>query len=116
MAAFFLKCQRSLFLHRMKWKHVIAVVCLLVLGTQVLPLKQLGSLLSSNTVNEELPHGMDDGKDIGKASLVKENIILPSGIALSAIFSNLTREYIHFAVSLPDCHAGDIHTPPPNVA
>jgi len=100
----------------MKWKHVIAIFCLLVLSTQMLPVKQLGALLSSNTVNEELPHGFDDGKDTGKLDLAKNNIILPSEWALSGIISNTAGEYIHFSVSLPKHHAGDIQTPPPNAA
>ncbi len=82
----------------------------------MLPVKQLGALLSSNTVNEELPHGLDDGKDISKSDLAKNNIILPSEVALAGFISNTTREYIHFSVSLPKHHAGDIQTPPPNAA
>jgi len=100
----------------MKWKHVIAVVCLLVLGTQVLPVKQLGALLSSNTMTEEIPHALDDGKDISKSDFAKNNMVMPPGIAISSMLHNTSREYIHFAVTLPDCHAGDIHTPPPNTA
>lgn len=100
----------------MKWKHIMAVICLLVLGTQVLPVKQLGLLLSSNTINEELPHSVDDGKDISKEDFAKKKLILPASFELSASFSYITRQYIHFSVSLPDSHAGDIPTPPPNIA
>jgi len=110
-----LKTLNVLVLRRMKWKHVIAIICLVVLGTQVLPVKQLGSLLSSNTMTEELPHNMDEGKDTAKA-FAKNNIVLPHGVELSAFFSNISREYFHFAVSLPERHAGDIPTPPPNAA
>jgi hypothetical protein len=59
---------------------------------------------------------MDEGKDPSKAGFAKNNIVLPHGVELSAFFSNITREYFHFAVSLPDCHAGDILIPPPNAA
>lgn len=100
----------------MKWKNVIAIFCLLVLSTQMLPVKQLGALLSSNTVNEELPHALDDGKDTGKIDLAKDNIIPPSQMALPGLIANINREYIHFSVSLPKHHAGDIQTPPPNPA
>jgi len=100
----------------MKFKHVIAFFCLLVLATQMLPVRQLGALLSSNTINEELPHGFDDGKDISKIDFSKHHIILPPGLAVSSSFLNISREYFHFAVSLPASHAGDIPTPPPNVA
>ena len=82
----------------------------------MLPVKQLGALLSSNTVNEELPHGLDDGKDISKVDFAKNNIILPSEMAVSGLISNISGEYIHFSVSLPKHHAGDIQTPPPNAA
>lgn len=100
----------------MKWKQVIAIICLLVLGTQVLPVKQLGALLSSNTMTEEIPHGLDDGKDISKAEFAKSNMVMPPGIAVSSFLNNISREYFHFAVTLPSFHAGDIHTPPPNAA
>lgn len=100
----------------MKWKQVIAIICLLVLGTQVLPVKQLGALLSSNTMTEEIPHGLDDGKDIGKGDFAKSNMVIPSSIGVSTFLNNVSKEYFHFAVTLPDFHAGDIQTPPPNAA
>jgi hypothetical protein len=43
-------------------KKLIAFTCLFVLSVQVLPVQQIGSLLGSNTINEELPHNFSSEK------------------------------------------------------
>ena len=101
----------------MKLKTFISFFCLIVLMFQLLPVKQLGSLLFSNQIQEELPHATNEvEKDIkGKLDFKKEFHSTHDFAQVSYIYSNTTA-YIHFATALPLPHAGEIHTPPPNIA
>ncbi len=101
----------------MQLKRIIAVICLLVLTIQVLPVKQIGYVLFGNQVNEELPHSLDlEKKTDCKCFPFKDDPFLASSaIALyPPIYSG--NQYIHFTITLPDSHEGDIPTPPPNIA
>lgn len=82
---------------------------------QLLPVKQLGSLLFSNQIQEELPHTTGDvEKDMkGKLDFKKDFCCNYSFAQINYICSNVNC-YIHFATVLPFPHAGEIHTPPPN--
>ena len=84
---------------------------------QLLPVRQLGSLLFSNQLQEELPHASNEvEKDLkGKLDFKKEFYPTHDFALVNYIFSSTT-SYIHFATALPLPHAGEIHTPPPNVA
>ena len=93
-------------------KKIVALICLVVLSVQVLPVEQIGDLLGSNTMNEELPHNSftekaDDLK-FENTSCYISSVLLFCSLAQS-------EAYIHFASSIPDNHQGEIHTPPPNV-
>lgn len=101
----------------MKLKTIISLFCLVVLMFQLLPVKQLGSLLFSNQIQEELPHSMDDvEKDIkGKLDFKKDFCCTHDFAEINHISANAIG-YIHFATALPAAHAGEIHTPPPNIA
>ncbi len=101
----------------MKLKTFISLFCLVVLMFQMLPVKQLGSLLFSNQIQEELPHAAPEvEKDMkGKLDLKKEFCCTHNFAQLNYIYTNAVC-YIHFATALPIPHAGEIHTPPPNIA
>jgi len=101
----------------MQVKRIIAVICLLVLTIQVLPVKQIGSVLFGNQVNEELPHSLDLEKkcDCKSFPFNDDPFLAASAIALyPPLYSG--NEYIHFAITLPSSHEADIPTPPPNIA
>ena len=101
----------------MKLKTFISTICLTVLMFQLLPVKQLGSLLFSNQLQEELPHdaGSDVEKDMkGKVDFKKEFCCTHDFAQINFIYT-ASIAYIHFATALPKLHAGDIHTPPPNI-
>ena len=85
---------------------------------QMLPVKQLGSLLFSNQLQEELPHGIggDVEKDTkGKLDFKKDFCCTHYVAQINYIYTNAIL-YFHFATALPVPHAGEIHTPPPNIA
>jgi len=97
-------------------KKIISIVLLFILLLQVLPLQQVGYVLFSNQINEELPHGMEDGKSpVKKFTGIEDHFLFTenSGHPLSA-FTNSTA-YIFYSSSIPANHTGEIHTPPPNI-
>lgn len=95
-------------------KKLFAVFLLLVLTTQMLPLRQIGSVLFSNQINEELPHSMDIDKDCCKKNIHYSDY-------LSAVPAAALSAYIDFSYSprsiadrIPQNPAGEILVPPPN--
>lgn len=98
----------------MKLKKVITLFCLLVLSTQVLPLRQIGSILSSNQMTEELPHDAI-GKGIAKFDPNSCDPFLAINFVMENISNSSKLQFIHFDTDLHSRHAGEIHVPPPNV-
>jgi hypothetical protein len=96
----------------MKLKKIIALFCLLTLATQMLPVKEIGSMLFGNQINEELPHSIDIGKDTPCKLLLKGDSFM--GQLAENSFLSGNSEYVDFASLLPKNHAGEISTPPPN--
>lgn len=92
-------------------KKLIAIICLIVLSIQVLPVEQIGTLLGSNSVNEELPHNFSTEKS---ADLKFESTGYDVSLSSQVVAENNALAYIHFTSSIPDNHQGEIHTPPPN--
>jgi hypothetical protein len=97
-------------------KKIISLFFLLILSIQVLPLKQIGCLLSKNQLTEELPHAACEVKN----SVQKFEPTIPDPFASGGVLqtdqlaTNAIR-FVHQASVLPSPHAGEIHTPPPNV-
>jgi hypothetical protein len=98
----------------MKFKKIIALICLVTLSTQMLPVKEIGAVLFGNQLNEEIPHSLDIGKDTPCKLLLKNDYLLNS-FAENDLGSGNISEYVHFASLLPHNHACEIHTPPPNI-
>jgi hypothetical protein len=98
----------------MKLKKIIAFFFLLALSFQILPLKQLGSLLFSCELQEEVAGAVDVEKE--KDKLVKGLYSMASSIQLSFRTIAESLKYIPFKTTLPPSHEGEIHTPPPNYA
>lgn len=99
----------------MKFKKAIALLCLLMLAIQMLPVKEIGAILFGNQINEEIPHSLDIGKDVPCKLLVKSDSFL-SHITDNDFLSGNIGEYVHFASLLPNNHTDEIPTPPPNIA
>lgn len=96
-------------------KKIITLFCLLVLSIQMLPVRQMGALLCSNQLTEELPH--NDGE--AKAPIYKYEPTIPDPMAgldllQTDLLATIAFRFAHSASVLPSVHAGDIHTPPPN--
>jgi len=97
-------------------KKIIALLCIVVLSTQMLPVQQIGSILFGNQINEEIPHSVEAGKDGCPKLLLKSDPFLHNLSADIYSIAGAAYEYAHFASLLPHNHAGEVQTPPPNIA
>ena len=95
-------------------KKIINIFFIVLLATQVLPLKEVGKLLSSNTIQEE-EISLDHGVKI-KPSFAKSEYT--GYINDYAIYDpELTdTKYIYHSVQLPHNHSAEMLVPPPNFA
>jgi hypothetical protein len=82
---------------------------------QMLPIAQIGSMLSSNQWTEELPHSHSEaGKD---DCAVYTPFIPPLVHHHTSIFSEgKALAYIHTSASIPSNHSTDVVTPPPDLS
>ena len=96
-------------------KHFIAIICLLIFSFQVLPVKQLGRLLSKVQNTEEVHDWGLDGNAVKdkKADDLKFFSTYSQKETLISFEQKVTL-LLHAAENLPDGHVADILTPPPN--
>ena len=99
-----------------KLKIISFFLCLL-LALQMLPLAQIGSMLSQNQWTEELPHNTAD--DISKAGAPADfnhPYLPPSGYSdIVSLFSeSRALAYIHFSAQIPSNHSTEVVVPPPD--
>ncbi len=85
----------------------------------MLPIAQIGSMLSKNQWTEELPHDTSD--DIGKAdAIAKFNhpYLSPAGYSdnISLLSESKALAYIHFSDQIPSNHSAEVVIPPPDSA
>jgi len=94
-------------------KRVISVFFLMLFSFQLLPLRQVGSLLYSNQLMEEISHGSETGNaKFGDTSknidyFFTENSISLLSLAASLLLSPLDDNF-------KSRSSDDIQTPPPN--
>jgi hypothetical protein len=95
------------------YKQLINIFLVLVLATQMLPVEQMGKLLFSNQITEELPHSADT--EVVKKASTSNEFLAPNAEGLFAklgfVFSSATSDS---KVNFPHNHSKDIHNPPPN--
>ncbi len=96
-------------------RRIITLFCFIVLSFQLLPVRQLGSLLFSNQLTEECPHDSDGAiKDSKDMPDFKKDFIVSYGFIACSFMTASNNSYIHFSTELPSFLASDVHTPPPN--
>ncbi len=79
---------------------------------QIIPVAQIGGMLSSNQWAEELPHNCESGIDDAcvKAFLP---VTLHGQVCDTKAFAALL--YIHSSEQIPSNHSTDVVSPPPDV-
>jgi len=98
----------------MKAKKIIAVICLAMLCTQVIPLKQIGAMLFNNQITEEIAHTSDCGKKLPGEK--ESDHYLPAWEYYSSVLALSTSNHGIYASSvLVQLHFAEVQTPPPNL-
>jgi hypothetical protein len=103
-------------------KQWLAYIFICIFSFQVLPVKELGKLLVSGQMVEEIHEIENDGDiDPQTSKLKKEPEPLKYGSSLLTAFSALAQYFtqkvlvaIHHSANLPRQYVPDILTPPPN--
>lgn len=95
-------------------KKFIGIFLLIVLAIQVLPVKQVGALLCSNQLTEEIPHGFDVEKDAIKKLNTKSDFIVTDFAIETVYLYTKANNYLHYSDEVPLNHSIEIHVPPPN--
>lgn len=98
----------------MKIKKIIALICLVVLSIQVLPLRQIGAMLFNNQITEEIAHSYSFGK---KSNAEKEiHHFFTAELNTTAKELSITNnQSIYSRSSLIKLHIAEVPTPPPNI-
>ena len=98
----------------MKLKKIIALICLVVLSTQVIPLRQIGAMLFNNQIQEEIAHASDCGKKLpGEKEL---HNYFPSVFNFQVqTLSGINNQSIYAHSRLVKLHVAEVPTPPPNI-
>ena len=98
----------------MKFKKVIALICLIVLSTQVIPLQQIGSMLFNNQITEEIAHGSDCGKKMNGEKEVHNFFPVVFNTNARELAST-NNQSIYSRSRLVKLHIAEVPTPPPNI-
>lgn len=93
---------------------VIAIIFLLILSFQVLPIKAVGKLLSNPQATEEIHHEGFEHTDGFTKLFTFHSGTNSSSYNYTEHLSVTSNIYIHFAASIPDAHIAEVFTPPPN--
>jgi hypothetical protein len=82
----------------------------------MLPIAQIGCMLSKNQWTEELPHNIDDsGKGSTTANFNHPFLPPPNYLTTSSVFSeNKALAYIHHSEQIPTNHSTEVVSPPPD--
>ena len=95
---------------------IIALFLSLLMTLQMLPIAQIGCMLSSNQWTEELPHNQNDETGKVDPSSHPHSFLPPDQHSLASHFSDCKAMMrIHISASIPSNHSTDVVTPPPDV-
>ena len=92
---------------------IIALFLVLLMCSQMLPITQIGQMLSTNQWVEEMPH---NALDCGKAECSLEPHFLPPSLTSFIAISPESKvvAYLHSSDQIPSNHSTDIVCPPPD--
>ncbi|MEJ7587847.1 MAG: hypothetical protein WKI04_09840 [Ferruginibacter sp.] len=93
---------------------IIALFLSMLMTLQMLPIAQIGQMLSTNQWTEELPHNALDNGSKAEGNL-NSNFFPPEmnyNLAMNAERKALA--YLHSSDQIPTNHSTDIVTPPPD--
>jgi hypothetical protein len=93
---------------------IIAFFLSLLMTLQMLPITQIGQMLSTNQWTEELPHNAND--HVSKAEGSLHTGFFPSSInCIATIAETKALAYLHASDQIPSNHSTDVVSPPPDL-
>lgn len=99
-------------------KKLINIFVLVVFTIQVLPVKQVGSLLFGNQITEEIVQDVDDADELAKDGCKTESksVFINSQFAcITQFFTSSSLLLKEISIVFPHNHSTDIYSPPPNI-
>ena len=95
-------------------KKIISYFLLFALSVQILPVRQIGGILFSSQLTEEVPHANDlDNCSFCKEPIKKDYLSNYTNIIGHSFEVALLHHHL-MDDAIPNNHATDIHVPPPN--
>ncbi len=96
---------------------IISLLLCMLMALQMLPIQQIGQMLSTNQWTEELPHnsGDDSGKADTSASFQKIFLPVSNLTGPSFMVETKARAYLQHSAQIPSNHSTDVVSPPPDV-
>lgn len=95
---------------------IIALFLSLLMTIQMLPLSQIGQMLSTNQWTEELPHNANDPEGKAEKSLFANFSPPEVNYSIDIIAETKALAYLHSSDQIPFNHSSDVVTPPPDRA
>jgi hypothetical protein len=95
-------------------KKFITYLLLFTLLVQILPVRQIGGILFSNQLSEELPHTEDTDDTESFKGLIKKDFFAIDTYSMDHSMEVFIHQHHLMDDTLPNNHAEDIHVPPPN--
>jgi hypothetical protein len=94
---------------------IIALLLSLLMTLQMLPISQIGQMLSSNQWVEELPHDSNDSEDKAEGAILSN--FFPQLVVCNIVYLAQSKElaYLHLSDQIPSNHSSDVLTEPPNL-
>jgi hypothetical protein len=81
---------------------------------QMLPIAQIGAMLSTNQWTEELPHNTADTSKSDTGSQHAPFLPPLNHHSISTVAESKALAYLHISDTIPSNHSTDIVTPPPD--
>ncbi len=93
---------------------IISLLLCMLMTLQMLPMQQIGQMLSTNQWTEELPHNNTDDEGKGDSSLQKAFLAVSGSSGTSLLSEAKANAYIHQSDQIPRNHSADVVSPPPD--
>ena len=93
---------------------IIAFFLSFLMLTQMLPMSQIGQLINSNQLVEELPHNSDDSEGKIEVTLIQTTYPQTDNCYTSFNIESKEVAYLHSLDNIPSNHSLDVIDHPPN--
>jgi len=93
---------------------IIAFFLSLLMTLQMLPISQIGQVLSSNQWIEEVPHNTSDTEGKADGAIVSNFFLQIANGNIVYIAQSKELAYLHLSDQIPSNHSSDVLAEPPN--